>query len=400
MPNPPVAPGEKMLVDLAELPVFTRLSPDQRALVTELQAELKLPLEEVNDIIEAILRGETLTEYYGYTPEVCNAIEHIALAYYRSAQYDVAAKIFAWLADVTQNTRASAWRGIGACYQAIKAYPAAIPCYQMALTADPTDSLSLVYCGECLCHVDNIALGHAMLQLAIDAHDPSTGDPAHIQRARAIIKSQPANLQKKNRENPSTQDSANTTEKKPQAQSISQGWENAIAQERIAHNFDEAKQILLDDPKLQAKLDRLTQALHKGEITLKQIGDFSDEQLDAGYSIACQFLEKGDPLNAMETVGWLLWLDSRNPKYYQLAAISLHHLKLWCLADYFYSMAQIYAPDDAANFIYQGEVKVMLEEKQEAIALLQQGIDMAKKDPDLQDLQERGQTLLQKINER
>jgi tetratricopeptide (TPR) repeat protein len=386
---PDLASGKNPLASLGQ---------EQQKLIVELQQMLEIPTEEVADMFEAVQRGESMGEYFGYTPEVCNAIEHAALAYYRTGRYEQAINIFAWLADVTNGAHASAWRGIGACHQATKAFGAAIPAYQRALVANPDDRLSQVFCGECLCHIDKREEGLNLLQSALRDAPPAEQTEPHLVRARAIIAAQAARPSVGPKASAAKAD-ASDTKKKSSDDAVDKpaGIDEAMRKEVIAHTYDEAMQGVMADPELKAQLERLTLAVRNRELTLKEVADFSDEQMDAGYAVACQFLERGDPIKALETAGWLLWIDSRDGRFYQLAGICMHHLKLWCIADYLYHLALRYGGQEPTTLVYQAEVKIMLDEKVEAKTILLQGLKLAEGQAPLQDVYSRGQFLLKQL---
>lgn len=374
------------------------LDQKQQKLIAELQQMLGIPTEEVVDMFEAVQRGESMGEYFGYTPEICNAIEHAALAYYRAGRYEQAINIFAWLADVTSGAHAAAWRGIGACHQAEKAFEPAIAAYHRALLAAADDRLSQVFCGECLCHIGKQQEGLNLLQGALKDAPAIEQTQAHLVRARAIIQAQTVRPQVPPKQASSATD-AEAQKKKPDKAAFEarDGIDEAVRQQVVAHTYDEAMQGIMADPKLKEQLDRLTLAVRNRELTLKEVADFSDEQMDAGYSVACQFLERGNPIKALETVGWLLWIDSRDARFYQLAGICMHHLKLWCIADYLYHLAIRYGGEQPTTLVYQAEVKIMLDEKVQAKDLLQQGLKLAAGQALLQDVFSRGQFLLKQL---
>ena len=89
------------------------LDAAKKSLLQIFQKQLGVPDEEVEGMLAAVQRGESVAEYYGYTPEVCNTIELVALAHYRTGRYAQACNVFAWLIDATGGGHASGWRGMG-----------------------------------------------------------------------------------------------------------------------------------------------------------------------------------------------------------------------------------------------------------------------------------------------
>ncbi|HET6346087.1 MAG TPA: hypothetical protein VFH51_14215, partial [Myxococcota bacterium] len=150
-------------------------------------------------------------------------------------------------------------------------------------------------------------------------------------------------------------------------------------------------------PELRAQLRNITTAINEGRLTLKEVAGFSDDQFDAAYAAACKFLELGQATEALKIVGWLLWLDTRDARFYQLGGLCMHHLKLWCVADYLYTMALMYDANNFTTMIYQGETKIMVDERDKGRELLQQGLALAQKHPGEMELVKRGQTLLKML---
>ena len=170
-------------------------------------------------------------------------------------------------------------------------------------------------------------------------------------------------------------------------------------QQKVA---DPQVQALLDDPETRPLLDELAQAVRDGRTTLRKVADFSQEQIDAGYALACQLLERGEPLKAAQAAGWMLYLDSHDTRFHRLVGLCMHHLKLWILADYFYTLVGIWRPGgaDAATLMYHGETKIMLDERDAGLQMLQRGIQLAGSDAALKEVTKRGKTLLKQLEQR
>ena len=98
----------------------------------------------------------------------------------------------------------------------------------------------------------------------------------------------------------------------------------------------------------------------------------------------------------MHIIGWMIYLDSRNPKYYQLAGLSAQHMKLWCLADYLYGISLIYDGETPSPItqIYRGEAKLFSEERHAGLDLLRAGLARSGTDLDEQDAAKRARTLI------
>ena len=154
---------------------------------------------------------------------------------------------------------------------------------------------------------------------------------------------------------------------------------------------------LLAHPEVQALIETLTEQVKTDQVTIKEVAGFTEEQMYGGYAAACKYLEMGQPLTTLQLVGWLLFLDSRNGTYYQLAGISAHHLKLHCLADYLYGLSLIYDPGNPITMIYRGEAMIFSEEMPEGLELIRQGIAKCGKKDEEVEAAKRGQALIAKF---
>ena len=109
--------------------------------------------QSLEDIVGALQDDcESYAEAMGFGPDALNTIEGIALGHYRGRQYDRAAVIYGFILRMDQRY-ASAWRGLGACCQALRDYKLAVHCYLSAIAHDPSDIVSAVFGGECLCMI-------------------------------------------------------------------------------------------------------------------------------------------------------------------------------------------------------------------------------------------------------
>jgi tetratricopeptide (TPR) repeat protein len=370
------------------------LDAAKKSLLLIFQKQLGVPDDEVEGMLAAVQRGESVAEYYGYTPEVCNTIELVALAHYRTGRYAQACNVFAWLIDATGGGHASGWRGMGACFQAQKQYALAADAYRRALLFSPEDFLSKVFLGECLCHLGEHQEGLALLQGVLETAPKTDMGAPHILRARAIVKAQSVQPAPGTAVGTTASAASPGAKQEPADTTI----DAALAKDTAQSAHDAAMQQVMADPKLKEQLEQLTEAVRNRQTTYKELAGFPDEQMDAGYAVACQFLERGDPLQALQTVGWLMWVDARDGRFYQLAGICVHQMKLWWLADYLYGEALEFGADRAMTLVYRGEVKIMLEEKDEAKKLLTEGIELAQKPPVSQDILTRGRFLLKQLS--
>ena len=367
--------------------------PSRQAFMEQLVSLTGLSQDSLADMMDAVARGETRREYFGFSDEVLRSMEDIALGYYRGQRYTEAEQVFRLVLVLSENHYGPAWRGLGACAQVQERYSEARQAFEQALVCDPKDAHSAVYLGECLCLLGERDEGLRVLRALLAEVSPrAITQSKHLKRAQAIVQAggtTPAPKRSKAvAPRPAGPDAPEAADAAPP-----QDPHEAVAHEvvRLLHAQqpveDPAIQALLDNPETHAQLDTLAQAVRRGGMSLRQIADFSQEQMDAGYAVACQLLERGEPLKAVEMAGYMLYLDSRDTRFYRLAGLSMHHLKLWCLADYLYTLVGIYSENkpDAATLVYQGEVKLMIEERDEGIALLKRGIALAGQEPAFAD---------------
>src|SRR6185437_1344835 len=85
--------GSRTMIETAEIPPAV-ITPEMEALFKVLEEQHgydRLDLEEMLAFMQA---GGTYGEFFGYSPEIYNSIEEIALTHYRAQQYDKALTIF------------------------------------------------------------------------------------------------------------------------------------------------------------------------------------------------------------------------------------------------------------------------------------------------------------------
>lgn len=365
--------------------------------------------EEVLGMLEAIERGESRAEYFGFSDEILRSIETIALAYYRGQRYAEAHTVFEMLAILSEGTWAAAWRGLGACAQAQDDHAQAIDYFRRAIAQNSDDAHSAVYLGECLCLTGEVEAGLEVLKAVLARNDainslgPGSGqkDAPHLIRAQAIVQAGDTTHAPKKAARAASD--AVTAPPEFAAQEIGPSdvdvediLKGLTAQQAVS---DPEVQALLDEPETRAQLDELAQAVRTGAMTIRRIADFSQEQMDAGYSIACQLLERGEAVKAVQIAGWMLYIDSQDTRFHRLLGLCMHHLKFYALADYYYTLVGIWRPGgaDAATLMYHGEIKLMLEEREQGLSMLQRGVAAAGTDVALKDVVKRGRLLLKQL---
>ena len=358
--------------------------------------------DQINDVIDAIKSGVgNAAEYFGVTPAIANAIESMALEFYRQKHVLYANSLYAFLVEVDRN-RSTAWRGMGACHQVGRLYPLAVLCYQQAIFLDPNDVISTVFLGECLFIDGWRDEGIRTLQRAVAMGSSIPAHALYVKRAQNILTTQ-AGLAAAAVEPAKKKGDSQFDVSEPVLASVpAQADADALAMGEInveallaMDNLDFAKH-----PKIQELAQRLSAKLQRREITYKDVAGFTDEQMYGGYAAACRLIDAGKPLTALEVMGWMLYFDGRNGSYYQVAGLAAHHAKLYCFADYLYSLSLIYEPNNPVTMLYQGEVKIYSFERHGGVELLRKAVDMLGHDSEQRHLVKRGKALIKQFEKK
>ncbi len=343
----------------------------------------QIPDQDLEEIMASIKAGaRNPAEALGFGPEALNAVEQMALGYYRSKLYDRAAVLYGFLLRMNPE-RGSAWRGLGACCQSLKNYPLAVHCYQLAVQCDPHDVVARVFWGECLCQVGEKENGVALLK---DVVAQGTQDPAYapyLTRARAVIGAGGGI---------------------PPKLVLMREGQKLVAEasaELQGPAFDPSREVQADDlsknAALRPLLDELGQALKEGRLTYAEIGGFTKNELDGAYACACKYAEIGQVLQAVQIAGYLMFLDPYGARYYQLVGICLQRMKQYENADHYYKMALVLEKDNPMTLVYRGESKIMAGKADEGLDIVRQGIAAAKGKAEFKDMADRGQVLLRQF---
>lgn len=358
--------------------------------------------EEFLEYLRAMAEGQTPAEFFGYTEEQLLSIEQAALGLYRARRYQDAALFYVWLCDTNTTQASSAWRGLGACLQAVGAAGHAFLAYATASSQNRDDLISEALAGECRIIVGDTEAGHALLDdfLVKAQHDPSLSQT--IARARAIkglkasatYSEEEKNQQKwrhfslllpDGRRKPAGAAALLYADAvgAPTAKSLSGGGapqENDQSSD-AAGPFDEAalKELqetalrVFDSPEMSAQLAEISEAVQTGKLTRKDVGGITSEQMDAGYAVACQFINTQQVQAGLDLVAWLMWLDSTDPRFYHLAALCMHQMKVWPLAEALYGLSSLMGSALSATQVYQGECILMQAAPQRALEALEEG---------------------------
>lgn len=341
--------------------------------------------QSIEDIVSAVQDGATsYAEAMGFSPEALRAIEQIALGYYRGRQFDRSALVYSFILGL-EHTYAAAWRGLGACCHAEKKYSLALYCYRGALEQDATDMVSAVFTGECLCMVGEQAEGIRVLEAVVERGSDNAAYLPYLTRARAIIAAEGG--------------------KPPRVVLMEKGEKLArtISEEmvQVLVDFDDDREVELEDimrnPQLSEDFKEVAQALKDGRLTYAEVGGFTENELDGAYAAACQYVEMGQVIEAMQICGYLMMLDPYNGRYYQLVGISLQRLKQYEQADHYYRMALVNDKTNAMTMVYQGECKIMAGHVDGGLEIVRKGLEAAGDDPEHAAVAERARQLLQQF---
>ena len=336
------------------------------------------------DVIAGLESGAAnMGEFMGMSKEMFNSIEMMAYNFYVAKVYIKAGQLYLFLLFMDP-LRATAWRGVAACHHAAKNLKQAATYYSLAVAIDPSDIVSNVYWGECLCMGENPRKGMEILQAFLKKLGNKKVDAAfipYVVRARGIVAAKggfPQQIVLMETGKRVAQDAA------------------ALLQEQGAAEPNPMAQ-MFKTPEMQAGLAEITKAYSEGRLTIKEIAGFSDNQVDTAYAAACKYLNAGQPLQALQIIGWLIYIDSRDARFYHVGGICMQHLKMYPLADYMYSMAQMYGDEkspDPDTMVYLGEVKILMDKRAEGLALLRDGAALAQKKSGKQETFKRAQTLI------
>lgn len=350
-----------------------------------------IPDQDFADIVESIRNGATTAaEMFGFSHEALNTIERMAQAYYRTHQFPKAAVIYAFVLNMNQK-RVSAWRGLGACGQALRDFGNAGTCYRMALELDPTDVPSSVFLAECMCQVGLKDEGVEILKKVIDEGTEIDRFRPYITRARAIV----------------AEDGGipNTIILRKHGEALFQEASEQMLEDEAAAlgitDEDMDRDIEMEDirknPRLFKTIQELAQLVDEDKLTYAQVGGFTDNELDGAYAVACKYAEMGEVGKSIQIAGYLIFLDPHKGRYYQLVGICLQRLKQYEGADFYYRMADILDQDDPMNLVYRGECMIMAGKVDEGLVHVRRGRELGAQDPTFQRMVERADILLKQF---
>jgi tetratricopeptide (TPR) repeat protein len=105
----------------------------------------------------------------------------------------------------------------------------------------------------------------------------------------------------------------------------------------------------------------------------------------------------GEVLKCIQITGYLIFLDPQGARYYQLVGICLQRLKQYEAADFYYKMALILEPADPMSLVYRVECKILAGSVDAGLAIVREGLEIAKKNPDAAAIHDRAQALIKQF---
>jgi len=150
-------------------------------------------------------------------------------------------------------------------------------------------------------------------------------------------------------------------------------WESE--EERVARD-EQWNAALADDPKLGENFDEVSKAVAAGNITLAQVGGFTEDELDSAFAAASTLVDTGKLGEALQIAGYLILLEPWKARYYVLGGICFHRRGRYDMALQYFDVA-IAIDADPVTQIRKGETLLMLGERELAAGSLRAGIDAA-----------------------
>ncbi|MCK5689602.1 hypothetical protein KAI87_10055 [Myxococcota bacterium] len=345
-----------------------------------------MPDQDLEDIVAAIKDGaESPADAFGFSEDALNAIEKMALSYYRAALYHKAAPVYAFVLQM-DNRRSSPWRGLGACAHALKNHTLAIQCYEFAVERNADDTASKVFLGEALCQMGRKTEGLDILDKVVEKGPIDLAMAPYVTRARAIIGAGggvPPKLVLRNAGERVAVDAA-----------------EAMREQGISLDPDEplTAEAMMANPGLANKIKDLSKAVREGKLTYAEVGGFTDNELDGAYAVACKYAEMGQYLEATNITGYLIFIDSYKPRYHQLAGICLQNLKEYGMASVYYRFALSLEEDDPMTLIYYGENLILEGKIDEGLTEIKKGVEIAEQSSEHSELVGRANVLIKQFS--
>ena len=353
----------------------------------------KIRDDDLLDIWQSIQEGaKTPAEAYGFDEPAMVSVERAAHGYYTAQKFAVAGTLYGFLLRM-DSKRSTAWRGLGACAHAIKQYELAVNAFRGAVECAPNDGVAQIFLGEALCQIGEKEEGLAVLNAVLQWESTPPQLHPYLKRAQTIVE-QGGGM-------------PNRSVLQREGMAVVQAATQAQAQEGDAEpeplEYDEDRDIEWSDmqknPELMAVLKDVQKAVSEGRLTLAEVGGFTDNELDGAYAVCCKYVEMGQVVQAMQIVGYLIFIDPYKSRYYQLTGICMQRLQQYEGADHFYRMALSLDKNDPMSMVYQGECKILSGELDSGLEIIKEAVVLAQDDPvEHHDILERAQALIKQFS--
>ncbi len=130
------------------------------------------------------------------------------------------------------------------------------------------------------------------------------------------------------------------------------------------------------------QIEEIVTAVVKGETTLQEVKGFSDEQMEAIYSIGYNLYQVGKYQDAVQVFSWLGVFNPFMSKYWLGLGASLQMLKNFENALNAYAVAAITSvPEDPVPHLHAGECYLGMDNLDEAAKAFQMAVDFSKDKP-------------------
>lgn len=128
--------------------------------------------------------------------------------------------------------------------------------------------------------------------------------------------------------------------------------------------------------------------------TLKQIHGYTDDEMEAVYTLGFNYYNQGKFEEAMRLFGFLLMHDQMERRYYKAFGSCQHMLKKYTEAIRNYSMASLFDLSDPEPTFHTAECMIALGMKQEAKEALDLVVRQTAKRPEYAAMNERSAAML------
>lgn len=149
---------------------------------------LGLSPEELNDVRDALIRGEPLYRILGMKESMIEARYALAHRLYTAGKYEDAETLFRWLTAYANDNEAH-WMGLAACRQALENYDGALEAYQMAAVyTSLEDPAPFYYSAVCLLKQGKPEDAQVSLQAVLTLGDKSKAEhKAVMDKAETLL---------------------------------------------------------------------------------------------------------------------------------------------------------------------------------------------------------------------